>query len=472
MVGKSLVVVLAHICIVHAFLSPVIHNLRTPFRLKRQARPSSPTSIVDEQQPTTTIGHQTERDDYMHKLTSWTKRGSLDETIKVQRILDRLEEEDISKSLSFRHLNVAIEAWGKLGRIDKAESIVQKMTSPDRASYSAVMHANIRCGNLQRAEELLELMESSKHDRVHPVTSDYNLLLTTYARKGEAQKAESLLKRMVDRCRRKEEELGYYQDSMGFSPDLMSYNLVLDAHAKSDKPGAGERAMDILRELNHHYDGGELSFRPNHRTYSAVMQAVIRCDDSNDKAIDVVKALIEESSARGVKTDFLQSMVLSSYASCSEPEAAEKAEALLEDFEREGTAGIVAYNTCLKAWKSSASANATKGAEKIIRRMEKRQCVDTVSYTTMIGILAKKGDKASAHRAQEILSHMQESCSNGKEAVKPNSQTYNSVLLALVRCGNIQRAEQLLGQMEALLENDGQPDCGPTVVSYSTVMSG
>jgi len=103
--------------------------------------------------------------------------------------------------------------------------------------------------------------------------------------------------------------------------------------------------------------------------------------------------------------------------------------------------------------------------------MEDRKCADKIGYTTMVSLLAKKGDTKSAETANNLLNRMLKEYEKGNEAVKPNVKTYNSVLHAWVRCLNVQRAEQVLNDMEQMLEEE-QSDLVPNVVSYSTVMSG
>lgn len=98
-------------------------------------------------------------------------------------------------------------------------------------------------------------------------------------------------------------------------------------------------------------------------------------------------------------------------------------------------------------------------AEEMITKMEHSQIANTISYTTLIGIYARKGDKSSAKKAMSFLHKME-----GSSHVKPNIQTYNSVLHALVNAGDMQRAEHRLQQMEEI-------DL-VSVVSYTILMNG
>lgn len=414
-------------------------------------------------------------------------------------------------------LAVAIDAYGKDGNPQAAETLFQKWTPsreplptdstvpsivPNRACYSALLHAHARAGNLPRSLELLQEMEETPLEQhAQPTTSEYNLVLGLYAREGldsSPQKAETLLKHMVDRCKLKEQQVQQqkpvdnstqpvsYESSTQTpklhmntnhdsvcecAPDLQTYNLVLECHSRSGRTGSGDRAMEILEALKKQYDDGEFSFRPDSRTYSIVMQALLRHHSSRESIIPKLIELLKEAKDVGLTNAdaYLYTSVLDAYASAG---AAEDAEVLLDEMENEGIANDVAYNIVMKAWKAHSNLElACERATMILKRMEDRKCADKIGYTTMVGLLAKKGDTKSAETANNLLNRMLKEYEKGNEAVKPNVKTYNSVLHAWVRCLNVQRAEQVLNDMEQMLEEE-QSDLVPNVVSYSTVMSG
>jgi len=176
--------------------------------------------------------------------------------------------------------------------------------------------------------------------------------------------------------------------------------------------------------------------------------------------------MLAQAESRGIVEDnYLHSALLDAYASSTSPGAAERAERLLDKLEKEGTASAVSYNTVIKAWKSSEAEDGPARAEAIVRRMEDRKLVDAFSYCTLIAAYANKGDRASAERAEEILDDME------KVGATPNCYTLNAVMNAWIRCGELQRAEQILERMEKAFY-EGSFAVVPNVVSYTTVMNG
>jgi pentatricopeptide repeat protein len=169
---------------------------------------------------------------------------------------------------------------------------------------------------------------------------------------------------------------------------------------------------------------------------------------------------------------FSYSLLLDALAESGQKGAGERAEQILDALENQyGEVCRVAYNTVLKVWKNSDSPEAASRAEKILKRMADLHIADRISYTSYIATLANKGDPASAQRAHDIANQMLKSYKEGNLDTKPNSQTWNTVIYAWVKCGDLNRAAETLRLMEGF-QADGEVDMAPTVVSYSTVMDG
>jgi pentatricopeptide repeat protein len=476
---------------------------------EHSSRPEQATEIIKEVNPLSSLtsllleneseepGSLDEEviEDIFPLLLWWGKTETVDGATTVEKLLERLEKEveagNDLLTLCNKHYTVAVDAWGKSGHEDSAknaERILRKMEemgksnpliAPTRVTYNAVMHAHSKVGEIQRASEILDFMINTSE--LEPITNDYNVLLGANARLGQARQSEDVLKRMVDRCR----ELG---EECECAPDLYSYNMLLDAWAKSTEPGRGKRAEDILETLDAKSKSGEFQWKPDVRTYSAAINAVVHSREAN--AIGRAESILAQAESRGIDPDaYLHSSLLDAYAMSTAIGSAEKAEDLLEKLETEGVANAVAYNTVLKAWKSRKDDTAIDRAESLVKRMELRGLADTISYCTLIALYANKGNIASAERAEEILNGMQ------KAGSTPNAQTLNSgkkscasfmlhqalqliythncleVMNAWIRCGKIQRAEQILEQLESSYY-DGERVVVPNVVAYSTLMNG
>lgn len=401
-------------------------------------------------------------------LYGWAADGSLVGARQAQSILDSLLQHNTK--LSAKHFTIVMDAWGKAGDAKEAEAVYENLVHryettknaslrPTRVTWNVLIHAQIRAGNIQRAELWLNQMENN----IQPRTADYNALLGAYARFGQVVQAERLIKRMLDRCKSQEEN----STLCICAPNISSYNHLIEAYAKSGRRGSGCRAEEILAALKQ----SSSRLHPDVRTYTAVIQT-LGCD-ADHAVIERVHELYHEAVCLGENdfVDKLQTACLHVYTEGSNPNP-DKAEEILAAMEYMGTANLLAYNKVLKVWKVTNSPDAVSRAEQILTRMEDRNLADRISYTTFIGILSAKGDKDSAQRANDILNRMAKRYEiDRREAIKPNTQTLNAIILAWTRCGDALRAEQVLDMME-VYHAAGDNDLAPNVVSYSTLMDG
>lgn len=348
---------------------------------------------------------------------------SSDSAMMVDKLLNRLEMEmkagNENVALTNKHYTIAIDAWGKAGREDapkRAEMVMERFRRqseshpslvPTRVTFNALMNAHAKLDDHQRIAALLDEME--KETDVHPITLDYNVLLSVYGRLGRPRDAEQVVQRMIDRSQHL---------SVGHQcyPDLYSYNMLLDSWSRSNETNRGKRAEDILNYLCDH---SECSFAPNRKTYVNTVSAVMNSGERN--VIERVERLLSKAKATEIGSDvFLESQLLDAYASCSSHGSANKAEEHLNRLQEKGIANVVSYNTVLKAWKASDDPDCQERAESLLRRMKENGFVNTISYSTLISTFAKKGDADSAERADAMLSEM------SAMGLAPNVWTLNS----------------------------------------------
>jgi pentatricopeptide repeat protein len=356
-------------------------------------------------------------------LLTWGKTETVEGATNVQKLLERLEKEAEAGNnlvpLDKNYYTIAVTAWGKSGHsnaANRSEMILARMEemkklypsiTPTRVTYNALMSNHAKNGNTKRITELLEIMENDLD--LQPITNDYNMLLLAHAKLGEARQAENALKRMVDRCHEKGVDCNC-------QPDLISYNILLDAWSRSSEVGRGERAEAILEKL---CESKDFDWEPDARTYSAAICAVIKSDEEN--TLERAERILAEAKSHEMDADvYLQSVLLDAYASSNSEGSARKAEELLERLEKKGFVNAVSYNTVIKAWKSSNGPNGLARAEKIVGRMKELGLVDTISYSTLIAAYAKEGNRGSAERAEAMLAEMK------TMGLKPNVQTLNA----------------------------------------------
>lgn len=148
---------------------------------------------------------------------------------------------------------------------------------PDTITYSTVMDAYARRGNVEGANQVFQTMKDdfrSGNKRAKPNVRSYSILIDARAKSESASapiEAESLLKEMIDL---------YIQGKLDEGPDCFSYTGVINCWSKSNRPEAPQRVLDILKTMVSEYkEGGNEKIRPNKITYSTVMDAYARQRD-------------------------------------------------------------------------------------------------------------------------------------------------------------------------------------------------
>lgn len=390
------------------------------------------------------------RDDpFIPLLHSYSKEDTTEAAHKARDLLEELRSD--GHELTVKHFTIVMDAFGRIGETEHAEQVYESMSvMPNRVTRNVLLLAHVRAGNTVRAEYWLRKMGNEA------TIADYNILLSAYAREGKCHSAEQLIKVMVDRCETSE------PGKCPCEPNLLSYNYLLEAHAKME--GSSERSMEILKVMEH-------QGKVDARTFAAVVQCLLY-DKRPEVAMIQAETFFRIAKEKGLsrEMDRLQTSLLDAYVAVAESSSsvakrtklADKSHALVAEMKEKGTANVISYNKLLKAWKLVRTADSVARAEAILTQMREQNVADRVSYTTVIGILANAGDEKSAQKANELLDLMIQS------GCEPNTQTYNNLILAWVRSGNTDRAEQVLDAME-MAET---PSMVPTVVTYSTIMDG
>lgn len=259
----------------------------------------------------------------------------------AESILDKMEEVTTSGKNALAKPNTytytaAIEAHANSRNDDspqRAEQLLERMVErysngdpdvlPNARCFNAAISSYAKSavpGAALRAEVLLEKLDGlymSGLEDAKPNRFNYNSLITAWANyrpdgysdhDGDgnydefcsARKAEEILERM---------EQSYASGDQYCKPDIVSYNAVIDAYAKSSREDAAEHAEQILRRMGHLYKEGRVDIRPNTRSFNTVINAWAksgRGDEAADKAqnlLDMMTRLYEEGNSDTVRPD-------------------------------------------------------------------------------------------------------------------------------------------------------------------------
>jgi hypothetical protein len=244
-----------------------------------------------------------------------------------------------------------------------------------------------------------------------------------------------------------------------------------------------QRADATLRQWEERFDRGDIDFSPNVFSYNLVIEGWVRSRDPNaaTHASDLLRKLVKRD---GVEPDVISfNQVINALSRSSQPGSARKAEDLLHYMDESYKAGVydfkadvVGYTSAITAWSRSGKTGNAERAERLLVEMENRYLAGetdlkptTAVYNAVIDSWAKSGEGTlGARRAEALLLRMQES---GDNDMQPNIITYNAVLNSWARSGTRCCAHKAEGYLDKMWElyAAGNKRVKPDGKSYNTV---
>lgn len=353
-------------------------------------------------------------------------------------------------------------------------------------------------------EKAQERRKAESLERGHHPLMSLNLNLDSLARGGAAPRAQELLERI---------EALYKEGYYAVSPDVVSYNSVLNAWAKRNSP---EKALELLQSLEEKHESNgpdNLSdIQANVISYNTVIYAFAQ-NGLYKEAEQLLREMQQHPDDNMVPDTITFNAVLYAYAQSKEKDAPPRAEALLREMmtdENEAQVDTTSFNVVLHAWANSKEDRAAFRAQELLEHMETLSLAgnskvrpDVYSYTTVIQAwvsqlrnrhfrrenhsrgnhfdkraqkLAQNSKTAAAEAANKLLKKMEE------EQLHPNQVTYTSVMSALCFSGKPDEAHKLLLSLLARFEQQramvGESSSAssmlvkPDTIAFSAVMDG
>lgn len=221
----------------------------------------------------------------------------------AQDILQKMIVDDNLPIPNARCFHAVIRAWGHECNPPAAQatlSLMQTLYSqgrieeaPNRFCFNAIIYAWTNTGyewHAEMAEELIHEMIQS--DTVHPNIVSYNLCISAWAKVGNGERAEGILRKMNTLALK----------DASFQPSTLTYNTVMNAYSKSPDADAAEKAEKILFEMKKRADkeGIDYQVRPDFFSYSTCINAWARSLDSQklDRVLNIYEELIQDVNIR------------------------------------------------------------------------------------------------------------------------------------------------------------------------------
>ncbi|CAB9503725.1 Pentatricopeptide repeat-containing protein [Seminavis robusta] len=284
-------------------------------------------------------------------------------------------------------------------------------------------------GAAPRAQELLERIQALYQEGYYAVSPDvvsYNSVLNAWVKRNEPQKALELLKSLEA-----QRDSPVADDKNIIEADVISYNTVIYAFAQN---GLYKEAEALLREMQQHPDE---NIRPDSISFNSVLYAYAQSKetDAPAKAEALLREMMTDENEAQVDTASFN-VVLHAWANCKKVKAPHRAQELLEHMETLSEAGnsrvkpdVYSYTTVIQAWVSQMRHRH--------RRRENKSRGNHFDKTQKT--LTQQGaNTAAAPAAYRLLKKMEE------QQLQPNQITYTSVMSALCWSGQPDEAHKLL----------------------------
>ena len=299
---------------------------------------------------------------------------------------------------------VVIDAWAKANEEEQSAEHAERL--------------------LDEAEKLfLRSHSSNPNERLSNIV--YNQVIDAWSRRSKDKagtvtgtRAESILRRMMDNFRNTSNE--------HMRPDVISYTGVIKAYINS--PIGGEKALELLDEMNKEWMNGNKAAEPDKKAKSVVIDACIKSGLSNE-----------------------------AYRIFSGIDDSEKS--------------IVMFNTILTGYKNEGRCYE---AESVLRKMISLtdegypNCSpNALSYYLCIAALSKGREKERVTRARALFNETIQRYRGGDNSCEPSADLFNALAQVISHSEIPCRENEVL----ALLEEMEIYGCTPTLESFNILIN-
>ena len=323
---------------------------------------------------------------------------------------------------------------------ERAEALLEKLKASskvpiDATAYAAVLGIWTRSPSKNEAakrslallQEMEELYHQNGYKRCQPDAICYQAVIGILTKaQMPAHHAEHVWERM---------------QTMGYIPNLLTCNSVLNCWAKSGHDIAGKKSQAMLTRMK---------VAPDIVSYNTVLQAYARAGDA-DSCLAILRELLRgnnKNTKTGIRPNTRTfTAVLAALSRSGSPTAAEQSESLLirmqdlhdaSDGDYDTKPNLFSYNSVLNCWARQSPHNPGAGAraEKILHSMKEldlageRDVKPTiVSYNTVLHAYASSGGPDAVARSHALVQEMMQS---GDPQLAPNESTYNTLLKTIL----------------------------------------
>lgn len=376
-----------------------------------------------------------------------------------------------------------------LQNAQRAESLLHQMTSnhksnsgyncyPDSNTFRQVVSSWTKSGSknaVQNAHRVLNMMLND-FASVHPDPSTYNAIMTLYLKKGRTEKVLQLFNQLLASERTKPDsysvnlmlrakthepgklslqEIDEIEDMLlrmkavyDVQPTTQSFNVVIDALAKSGLPDSANRAEALLDAMEKKCHSGDMSAVPDSYTYTSLLNAISRANHHSAKGswAEHVFRRMKRMNKEGLveaPTTPVYNALLNALITSNERGAYNRAKSLFAEMGAMSMANTRTYNIMIKSHSTIIESDGAlvsyarpSKAKALLYQMEQSKGIaspDIYSYTTLICAYSRSNARRKAMKAFGILRKAIDSGVMGKGHSNPKVvmiKPFNAVLTA------------------------------------------
>jgi pentatricopeptide repeat protein len=408
-------------------------------------------------------GRAEEAEAVLHQMEDFYESGELDEAptvVSYSTVLDGFARSKMD------------------GASYQAESLLRQMfvrqeenrgVKPNAISFNSVIHAHIQSGNIQAAEVLLHEMNdaysSTGDTEIRPTLETYGNILSGLAksrRKDAGERAENLLKYIKDMA---------VSGALEGPPDDVIYNAVLDCWAKSGNENSAQRARAVLDGMK------EDGVSPDVISYNTVIQCMAK-----SRKLREAETLLNDMEKFGVQPNGITyNSLLSAYVASAPPGGkkqqqfsgriaflADCVEKLFERMKQDTNipADVVTHNTVLNFYSKIGDVDRVTMLFNAMLSDDSAVRPDTTSVNTVINAWANSGRPDAAEQAENIFDELL--LGEGSD-LSPNPISFNSVMKAWTKSRAPEAAERCQRFFD-VLKRDFAGELRPDFVTFNILI--
>lgn len=384
-------------------------------------------------------------------------------------------------------LNINLDALAQAKAPDRAQELYQRISSLHEEGYYAVRPDVVSFNSVLKAyqedpEGALEFWEEECH-RIQPNVRSYNTFLLALANAGLAGHADTLLRQMQE-------------NNSVVPPDRITFNTVLLAHCVSDNELAAEKAQSLLAEMigSEHVKPDAISFntviaawaarqnkqsavkaweclylmrkcdvQPDVYTYTTLIQALAACGGESRRCLRELRKMQQQGLAPNKVT---YTVTLQALCRDNQPQAAWD---LLKEMQDSGdqqlSPDVVTYSTLIDGWASMAKMQPEQAVNSVMQLLDemKQRSIrpNEQTYTSVLSALAHAHHLGSSRQAAMMIQRMQ------SEGVPINIIHYNALINAISKSTNVSKVAEARQVWQQMLSFGLELD----IISYNSLLS-